>query len=73
MISTWEFVHIIAQMIWKSGIYCNPKKWGPSLRLLLAKKQRQDRDDPALFPYIPRKALARKTAIWALVTGFPGP
>ena len=28
---------------------------------------------PAFFPYIPRNALARKTAIWARVTGFPGP
>jgi hypothetical protein len=30
--------------------------------------------DPALsIIYIPRNALAKKTAIWARVTGFPGP
>jgi hypothetical protein len=32
--------------------------------------------DPAFslnVAYIPRNALAKKTAIWALVTGFPGP
>jgi hypothetical protein len=36
-------------------------------------KKRGGISESVFFSYIPRNALARKTAIWARVTGFPGP
>jgi hypothetical protein len=58
---TWEKCGSITFMIWKSKINYLSKNTGRTVMTL-----------PYIY-FIPRNALAKKTAICARVTGFPGP